>query len=124
MEVSVPSRWNIHLSIGNRISVLHLEWQNTKNLADLHLCHARRDWAYDGNVSLRTHHDRYQRGRVRPWSYPRRARTNQSAAPGSCLMIRLESCALSARTIGIAARLFALDHGGGCRENFERVHAQ
>src|SRR5436189_1717888 len=88
MEVSVPSRWNIHLSIGNWISVLYLEWQNTKNLADLHLCHARRDWAYDGNVSLRTHHDRSQRGGVWPGSYPRRARTNQSAAPGSCLMIR------------------------------------
>src|SRR5437773_12479434 len=90
MEVSVPGRRSIYLCVGNWISISYLEQQDAKDLADLYLCDARRHWAHHGNVSLRAHHDRPQRGGVRPGSYPRRERTNQSAAPGSCLVKLLD----------------------------------
>jgi hypothetical protein len=57
VEIPVPSRGNLHLSVGNRISISYLEQQDEKNLADRHLCNARRDRPCDGNVSLRVHHD-------------------------------------------------------------------
>jgi hypothetical protein len=65
MEIPVPSRRNLCLPVGNRISVFYLEQQDEKDLADLHLCNARRDWRYDGNVSFRANHDYSQRRGVR-----------------------------------------------------------
>ena len=57
MEVPVPSRGNLYLFIGDRLSIFYLEQQDTEDLADLHLRDARRDRPCDGNVSLRAHHD-------------------------------------------------------------------
>src|SRR6266480_367587 len=51
----------LHLCVGNWISISYLEQQDAKDLADLYLCDARRHWAHHGNVSLRAHHDRPQR---------------------------------------------------------------
>ena len=65
MEIPVPSCRNIYLPLGNHISIFYLEQQDEKDLADLHLCNARRDWRYDGNVSFRAHHDCSQRRGVR-----------------------------------------------------------
>ena len=65
MEISLPSRGNLYLSVGNRISIFYLAQQDEKDLPDLHLCNARRDWRYDGNVSFRAHHDCSQRRSVR-----------------------------------------------------------
>src|SRR4029453_9420604 len=84
MEVPVSSCRGIHLSLGNRISVFYLERQNTKDLADLHLCDARRNRVHDGDVSLRSHHDHYQCSSVRLGFRPLPARENQPAAAGSC----------------------------------------
>src|SRR2546430_13960761 len=97
MEVPVPWRGNIYLCIGNWISILGLEQQDTKDLADLYLCSARRDWAHDENVSFRAHHDRSQRGGVRSGCYPRGERKDQSAAPGSCLVKLLDRAKMRSR---------------------------
>ena len=67
MEVSVPGGGNIYLGIGNWLPISYLEQQDTKDLADLYLCAARRDWSHDGNVSLRAYHDHSQHGGVRAW---------------------------------------------------------
>ena len=67
MEVSVPGGGNIYLGIGNWLPISYLEQQDTKDLADLYLCAARRDWSHDGNVSLRAYYDHSQRGGVRAW---------------------------------------------------------
>jgi hypothetical protein len=91
MEAPVPGGGNIDLRVGIWIRVFYLEPQDTKDLADLHLRDARWDRAHDGNVSVRAHHDRPQRGGVRPWSHRRTSRTNQSAASGSCLVELLHS---------------------------------
>ena len=97
MEVPVPCRGNIYLCVGNWLSISHLEQQDTKGLADLYLCSARRDWARDGNLSFRAHHDRSQRGGVRSGCYPRGARKDQSAAPGSCLVKLLDRAKMCSR---------------------------
>ena len=72
MEKPVPSCRNIYLPLGNHISVFYLEQQDEKDLADLHLCNARRDWRYDGNVSFRAHDDCSQRRGVRAGVFSRR----------------------------------------------------
>ena len=43
MEVPVPSRRNLYLSLGNRISIFYLEQQDEKDLVHRHVCDARRD---------------------------------------------------------------------------------
>ena len=65
MEAPVPGGGNIYLRAGIWIRVFDLEPRDTKDLADLHLRNAPRDWANDGNVSLCPHHDRPQRGGIR-----------------------------------------------------------
>ena len=65
MEISLPSRRNLYLSVGNRISIFYLEQPNTEDLVDLHLCNAPRDWHHHGDVSLRFRHDRSERGCIR-----------------------------------------------------------
>jgi hypothetical protein len=65
MEIPFPSCRNIYLPLGNHISVFYLAQQDEKDLADLHLCNARRDWRYHGNVSFRARHDCSQRRGVR-----------------------------------------------------------
>ena len=57
MELLIPSRGGVYLFLGNRISPFHLEPEDAKGLANLHLRDARRDWAHDGNVSFRAGYD-------------------------------------------------------------------
>src|SRR5205823_12309723 len=69
MEVPVPSCRNIYFPLGNHISVFYLEQQDEKDLVDLHLCNARRDWRYDGNVSFGSNIVCSVRGGIRTWYY-------------------------------------------------------
>ena len=58
MEILLPGRGNLCLSVGNRIPIFYLAHQDEKDLVDRHLCNARRDRSCAGNVSLRIHYDR------------------------------------------------------------------
>ena len=69
MEISVPGRRNVYLGIGNWVPRFYLGQQDTKDLADLHLRAARRNWSHNGDVSLRAGHDHSQRRSVRTRSY-------------------------------------------------------
>src|SRR4029077_20305537 len=80
MEVSVPGGGNIYLGIGNWLPISYLEQQDTKDLADLYLCAARRNWSHHGNVSLRAYHDHSQHGGVRAWPSLCERRKNQSTS--------------------------------------------
>src|SRR4030095_7790030 len=115
MEISFPSRGNLYLPAGNRISIFCLEQQDEKDLVDRYLCNARWDWAHDGNVSLCPHYDRSQRGGVRRGTDSPRAPQNQSSAPRGCLLKLLNRATMrsnpSLNTIFLPLpRLFALDH--------------
>jgi hypothetical protein len=114
MEAAIPSRRNLYLYVGNRISIFYLEQQDEKDLVDRYLCNAPRDWAHDGNVSLCSHYDRSQRGGVRRGTDSLRAPQNQSSGPRGCLIELLESrknaYPRSLNTIfRRVPRLFALD---------------
>lgn len=116
METPVPGGGSIYLRVGIWIRVFYLEPQDTKDLADLHLRDASRDWHDNGNVSVRAHHGRPQRGGVRPWSHGRRARTNQSAASGNCFVnysITPMHSRLPNITFMLPRRQFALDQAIG-----------
>ena len=76
MEVRIPNCWRLYLFSGNCLPVVYLEQEHTENLADLHLCDARRDWPRDGDVPFRAYHDHSQRGRVWSRSYSRRVEPN------------------------------------------------
>ena len=56
---SLSSCRGIHLSLGNRISVFHLERQAPKDLTHLYLCNARRNRVDHGNAYFRSHHDHF-----------------------------------------------------------------
>src|SRR5262249_29499752 len=75
-----------YLSVGNRISILHLEQQDEKDLVDRHLCNARRDWHHHGDVSVLARHDCPQRGGVRSGTHSLGAVQNQRTAPESCFV--------------------------------------
>ncbi len=86
MEIPVSTGRNLYLSVGNRISIFYLEQPNTEDLVDLHLCNARRDWHYHGDVSLRVRYDRSERGSVRSQTWPHGVPHNQLTAPESCFV--------------------------------------
>src|SRR6266487_4603029 len=86
MEILFPGRGNRCLSVGNRISIFYLEQQDEKDLVNRHLCNARRDWHYHGDVSFRSHHDRSERSGVRSWTWSHGALHSQRAAPESCFV--------------------------------------
>jgi len=84
MEVLLPSRRNLCLSVGNRISIFYLEQQDEKDLADRNLFNARRNWPNHGHVPLRVRHDCSQSRCVRSGTYSLRAPQDHFSAPRGC----------------------------------------
>ena len=86
MEIPVPSRRNLYLPVGNRISIFYLAEEDEKDLVDWNLCDARRDRPRYGDVSVRVRHDRSECSSVRCCTYSLSAPQGQLSAPGGCLI--------------------------------------
>lgn len=97
VDMPLSTRGNPDLSVGNWISISHLERQDAEILVDWHLYNAPRDWAHDGNVSLRSYHDRPQRRSIRARVYSRRRQSNQFASSRRSFFVRVpvaQECAI------------------------------
>src|SRR6476646_1032900 len=84
VERPVPSRRNLYLPVGNRISIFYLAEKHEKVLVDWHLRNALRNWPQYGDVSLRLRHDRSECGSVRRCTYSLSAPQDRLSAPGGC----------------------------------------
>ena len=108
VERPVPSRRNLYLPVGNRISIFYLAEEHEKVLVDWHLRNALRNWPQHGDASLRLHHDRSECSSVRCCTYSLGAPQDQLSAPGSCLVKLLDPAGM--RTDRSLKTAFVADH--------------